>query len=53
MTDTQRAELMDGNMEWADSLITAALDAGIPYYVQIFGFDTQGDEYPYKLVIID
>jgi len=28
MTDTQRAELMDGNMEWADSLINAALEAG-------------------------
>ena len=28
MTDTQRADLMDGNMEWANSLIHAALEAG-------------------------
>ena len=39
--------------EESTKIFTAALDAGIPYYVQIVGFDTQGAEYPYKLVIID
>ena len=28
MTDTQRADLMDGNMDWAASLIHAATEAG-------------------------
>lgn len=51
----QFGTVIAGNPLYEEStkIFTAALDAGIPYYVQIFGFDTQGDEYPYKLVIID
>lgn len=39
--------------EESTKIVTAGLDAGIPYYVQIFGFNTHGQEYQYKLVIID
>ena len=34
-------------------ILTADLVAGLPYYVQVIGFDTGDQEYPYELVIID
>lgn len=51
----QSGELITGNplFEESTKILTADLDAGIPYYVQIQGFDTDGLEYPYRLVIID
>jgi hypothetical protein len=51
----QFGTVIAGNPLYEEStkIVTAGLDAGIPYYVQIFGFDTQGQEYQYKLVIID
>jgi hypothetical protein len=51
----QFGTVIAGNPLYEEStkIVTAGLDAGIPYYVQVFGFDTQGQEYPYKLVIID
>jgi len=39
--------------EESTKIVTASLDAGLPYYVQIFGFDTHEQEYLYTLVIID
>jgi len=39
--------------EESTKILTAGLDAGLPYYVQVFGFDTQGQDYQYRLVIID
>jgi len=47
--------LIAGNPLYEEStkILTAELDAGIPYYVQILGFDTQSREYPYRLVIIE
>jgi hypothetical protein len=39
--------------EESTKILTADLDAGIPYYVQIIGFDTGEQAYPYELVIID
>ena len=51
----QAGAVIAGNPLYAESekILTARLEAGIPYYVQILGFDTLGQEYPYKLVIID
>ena len=51
----QFGTVIAGNPLYEEStkIVTADLDAGIPYYVQILGFDTQQQEYPYKLVIID
>lgn len=39
--------------EESTKFLIADLYAGMPYYVQVFGFDTQQQEYQYKLVIID
>ena len=39
--------------EESTKILTADLVAGLPYYVQIIGFDTGDQEYPYELVIID
>lgn len=51
----QFGTVIAGNPLYEEStkIVTAYLDAGIPYYIQIFGFDTHGQEYRYKLVIID
>jgi hypothetical protein len=51
----QFGTVIAGNPLYEESkkILTAGLDAGIPYYVQVFGFDTQEQEYQYKLVIID
>jgi len=51
----QFGDLIAGNPLYEEStkILTAELDAGIPYYVQILGFDTQSREYPYRLVIIE
>lgn len=51
----QFGTVMAGNPLYEEStkIVTAGLDAGVPYYIQVFGFDTGGQEYPYKLVIID
>ena len=51
----QFGTVIAGNPLYEEStkIVTAALDAGIPYYVQVFGFDTQQQEYQYRLVIID
>jgi hypothetical protein len=51
----QFGTVIAGNPLYEEStkIVTAGLDAGIPYYVQVFGFDTQEQEYQYKLVIID
>jgi hypothetical protein len=39
--------------EESTKIVTASLDAGLPYYIQVLGFDTHEQEYQYKLVIID
>ena len=39
--------------EESTKILTADLVAGLPYYVQVIGFDTGDQEYPYELVIID
>jgi hypothetical protein len=51
----QFGTVIAGNPLYEDStkIVTADLDAGIPYYVQILGFDTGDQEYQYELVIID
>ena len=51
----QFGTVIAGNPLYEEStkIVTAGLDAGVPYYVQVFGFDMHGQEYPYKLVIID
>ena len=51
----QFGNVIAGNPIYEEStkFVTAHMDAGIPYYVQILGFDTQGQEYQYRLVIID
>lgn len=51
----QFGTVIAGNPLYEEStkIVTAALDAGIPYYVQVVGFDTHAEEYQYKLVIID
>jgi hypothetical protein len=51
----QFGTVIAGNPLYEEStkIVTAGLDAGIPYYVQVFGFDTHEQEYQYKLVIID
>ena len=51
----QFGTVIAGNPLYEEStkIVTAGLDAGLPYYVQIFGFDTQEQEYQYTLVIID
>jgi hypothetical protein len=51
----QFGTVIAGNPLYEESvkIVTADLDAGLPYYVQIRGFDTQGLDYPYRLVIID
>ena len=51
----QFGTVIAGNPLYEEStkIVTADLDAGMPYYVQVVGFDTFGQEYPYKLVIID
>jgi hypothetical protein len=33
--------------------LTAELDAGLPYYIEVIGFNTGEEAYPYELVIID
>jgi hypothetical protein len=33
--------------------VTVSLDAGLPYYVEVVGYDTVNDTYPYRLVIIE
>ena len=51
----QFGTVIAGNPLYAEStkIVTAHFDAGIPYYVQVLGFDTLDQEYQYKLVIID
>jgi len=51
----QFGTVIAGNPLYAEStkIVTADFDAGIPYYVQVLGFDTLDQEYQYKLVIID
>ena len=51
----QFGTVIAGNPLYEEStkIVTAGLDAGLPYYVQIFGFDTHEQEYQYTLVIID
>jgi hypothetical protein len=51
----QFGTVIAGNPLYEEStkIVTAGLDAGLPYYVQVLGFDTHEQEYPYKLVIID
>lgn len=51
----QFGELIAGNPLYVEStkIVTADLDMGLPYYVKIIGFDTEGQEYAYRLVIID
>lgn len=51
----QYGDLIKGNPLNAEStkFLTADLDTGLPYYLQILGFDTEGQQYPYRLVIID
>jgi len=51
----QFGTVIAGNPLYEEStkIVTAALDAGLPYYIQVLGFDTDEQEYPYKLVIID
>ena len=39
--------------EESTKFLTADFEAGLPYYVQILGFATEGEIYPYKLVIIE
>lgn len=39
--------------EESTKFLTADFDAGLPYYVQILGYATDGEAYPYKLVIIE
>ena len=51
----QFGTVIAGNPLYEEStkIVTADLDAGLPYYVHVFGFNTHEQEYPYKLVIID
>ncbi len=51
----QFGTVIAGNPLYEEStkIVIADLDAGLPYYVHILGFNTDGQEYPYKLVIID
>ena len=39
--------------EESTKILTADLDAGLPYYIQVLAFDTGEQAYPYELVIID
>ena len=39
--------------EESTKILTADLDAGLPYYVQVLAFGTGEQAYPYELVIID
>jgi hypothetical protein len=39
--------------EESTKFLTADFDAGLPYYVQVLGFDTGDESYPYRLVIIE
>jgi hypothetical protein len=39
--------------EESTKMLTADLDAGLPYYVEVLAFDTGEQAYPYELVIID
>ena len=39
--------------EESTKFLTADFDAGLPYYVQVLGYDTAGETYPYRLVVIE
>ena len=39
--------------EESTKFLRTELDAGLPYYIQVLGFDTGEQAYPYELVIID
>ena len=39
--------------EETTKFLTADFDAGLPYYVQVLGYDTAGEVYSYQLVIIE
>lgn len=39
--------------EESTKFVTADFDAGLPYYVQVLGYATGGEVYPYRLVIIE
>jgi hypothetical protein len=39
--------------EESTKFLTADFDAGLPYYVQVLGYDSVGEVYPYRLVIIE